>query len=167
MNRTRTYLHPAVSIALAVAWMAFIFYMSAKVAADSDAISDGLIDRVLMLTFGSIDSDLARSMSHPVRKLAHFTEYTVLGVLLLNVVRSVKLHKGSGMGAQPGLQPLRFAHAAGAWALGTLYAASDEFHQLFVPGRSGQISDVCIDASGVLLGVILCFLAIYLVRRKD
>lgn len=161
MNRTRTYLHPAVSIVLAVAWMAFIFYMSAKVAADSDAISDGLIDRVLMLTFGSIDADLARSMSHPVRKLAHFTEYTVLGVLVLNVVRSVKLARGRGA------NPLRFAHAAGAWAFGTLYAASDEFHQLFVPGRSGQVSDVCIDSSGVLLGVLICFLVIYMARRKD
>lgn len=38
---------------------------------------------------------------------------------------------------------------------GALYAASDEFHQLFVPGRSGQISDVLLDSAGVCFGVLL------------
>jgi len=42
-----------------------------------------------------------------------------------------------------------------SWALTTLYAASDEFHQLFVPGRSGEIRDVCIDSVGAIAGVLI------------
>ena len=39
-----------------------------------------------------------------------------------------------------------------------LYASSDEFHQLFVPGRSGQVTDIFIDMIGVVLGLLLVFL---------
>ena len=46
---------------------------------------------------------------------------------------------------------------AAAWT-GILYAASDEFHQLFVPGRSGQITDVLIDSGGLLAGILLVVL---------
>lgn len=38
-----------------------------------------------------------------------------------------------------------------------LYAISDEFHQLFVPGRGGQIRDVLIDSTGAIVGVAICF----------
>ena len=41
------------------------------------------------------------------------------------------------------------------WCAGTAYAASDELHQLFVPGRSCQFRDVCIDSAGVLAGVLV------------
>ena len=42
-----------------------------------------------------------------------------------------------------------------AWLTASAYAATDEFHQLFVPGRSGQISDVILDSAGAALGVLL------------
>ena len=68
-----------------------------------------------------------------LRKLAHVAEYAVLGALLV---------RATGRG---GL----------AFALGTLYAASDEFHQAFVPGRMGSPLDVIIDVLGVACGVLL------------
>ncbi|HXF99124.1 MAG TPA: VanZ family protein [Gaiellaceae bacterium] len=68
-----------------------------------------------------------------LRKLAHLTEYAVLGLLLARAL------------AQP----------TAAAALGTLYAISDEIHQAFVPGRSGAPLDVAIDAVGVVAGVLL------------
>ena len=47
------------------------------------------------------------------------------------------------------------------WLIAALYAASDEIHQLFVPGRSGQLSDVILDSAGALAGVaaftVLCW----------
>ena len=42
-----------------------------------------------------------------------------------------------------------------AWAVGTIYAVTDEFHQTLVPDRSGEVLDVCIDAAGVLCGVVI------------
>jgi VanZ family protein len=66
-----------------------------------------------------------------LRKLAHATEYAVLGFLLLRAV----------------------GREVPAVLLGIAYAASDELHQHFVRGRHGAISDVAIDAVGVLIGV--------------
>ena len=68
-----------------------------------------------------------------LRKLAHAAEFAVLGALLLRA-----------LGAE---RP--------ALALGIAYAASDELHQHFVPGRRGSVFDVLIDAVGVALGVAL------------
>jgi len=68
-----------------------------------------------------------------LRKLAHTTEYAVLGALLVRALRSPWL----------------------AFALGVAYAASDEFHQTFVRGRHGSPIDVAIDAVGVAVGIVL------------
>lgn len=66
-----------------------------------------------------------------LRSLAHFGEYAVLGILLTRAVP-----------------------AAAAVPLGVLYAVSDEVHQSFVPGRAATVTDVAIDAAGVLAGVL-------------
>lgn len=51
-----------------------------------------------------------------------------------------------------------FKRAMIAFIISALYAASDEFHQLFVPGRAGRVSDVLIDSLGALLGVLFFIL---------
>ncbi len=68
-----------------------------------------------------------------LRKIAHAAEYAVLGALLQRALR------------RPGV----------AFALGTLYAISDEVHQSFVSGRHGSPLDVALDAAGVAVGVAL------------
>jgi VanZ family protein len=68
-----------------------------------------------------------------LRKLAHAAEFAVLGALLLRALRDERA----------------------ALAAGIAYAASDELHQHFVPGRTGAPVDVVIDAAGVALGVAL------------
>ena len=68
-----------------------------------------------------------------LRKSAHVAEYAVLGALLARACGSVV--------------PAALA--------GVAYAASDELHQHFVPGRSGNLLDVAIDAFGVAAGVAL------------
>jgi VanZ family protein len=83
------------------------------------------------------------------------------------------LKKGAHMGAYAILLLLLWRafsrQTQCAWPLGTaflltvLYAASDEFHQTFVPDRNGWIGDVLVDAVGALLGVLGVSLAI---RRK-
>jgi VanZ family protein len=68
-----------------------------------------------------------------LRKIAHAGEYAVLGGLL------VRATGRSGL----------------AFALGVLYAVSDEIHQSLVPGRLGSPLDVAIDAAGVAVGIVL------------
>ena len=67
-----------------------------------------------------------------LRKLAHMTEYAILGALLLRALGSV----------------------LPAFAIAVLYAASDELHQHFVAGRHAAPLDVAIDAAGVALGLL-------------
>ena len=68
-----------------------------------------------------------------LRKLAHAAEFAVLGALLLRATD----------------------RAPFAFALGSLYAVSDELHQVLVPGRMGSPLDVAIDIVGVACGVLL------------
>lgn len=211
----KTTRHTALSLVALILWCTFIFYMSARVAQDSDALSLGFAGRFLHLVvpgFSDMSAAdqlaLAKSINHPVRKLAHFTEYLVLGILTLNALR---LHISCSAGAlnesttrqtttQPTAQTAAFPTkrpnnstkdvttiestdypatiSAGtmsrrnliisilSWAFCILYAASDELHQLFVPGRAGLITDVCIDSAGALLGILLFLAALHLTSRR-
>jgi VanZ family protein len=78
-----------------------------------------------------------------LRKLAHVTEYTVLTLVWLRAVASLL----------PTATPASVYGVAAALSLA--YAASDEFHQTFVAGRSGRPVDVLIDAIGVVLACVL------------
>ena len=91
-----------------------------------------------------------------VRKIAHFTEYALLGVFF---AVDVWLWKGR-------LGKLRHILLI-AWLCGTAYAMSDEFHQLFVEGRSGELLDVLIDSSGTLVGVAsVCVIIHWIVLKR-
>lgn len=91
----------------------------------------------------------AELLDHLVRKLAHFTEFTALGAQLC-------LLWGSGGPAK----------ALRAWIGGFFIAFMDETLQLFTPGRSGELRDVWLDASGVLFGVLLALVVLRLYRRR-
>ena len=86
-----------------------------------------------------------------VRKLAHCTEYALLGISL-----NYHLHVCGNDKRRRILKSI-------FW--GVFYAATDEFHQLFVSGRSGQFSDVCIDGIGVLLGSMIFLVSLNLKNR--
>ena len=53
-----------------------------------------------------------------------------------------------------------------SWAGCTLYAATDEIHQLFVAGRTGKWQDVLLDSSGALAGLLLAMFMLWLIRRR-
>lgn len=97
-------------------------------------------------------TEFAEKIDYPIRKTAHATEYAILGMLLV--------------GAYVDREKTRRARILFPWLIGTAYAATDEFHQLFVPGRSGQISDVCLDSVGVFTGVLILWIIIALKERK-
>ena len=85
----------------------------------------------------------------PIRKMAHFGIYLVLGISFICFLREFSI---------PVLKLLLLSIF-----LTFLYACSDEVHQLFVPGRSGQVSDVLLDTIGASIGVGLYYL---LFRKK-
>jgi VanZ family protein len=80
-----------------------------------------------------------------IRKMGHFTEYAILAALFWRALRGVA-HWSLKMS-------VLFLIASIACSL---FAASDEFHQSFVPSRTASARDVMIDVSGVLIGLTIC-----------
>lgn len=78
-----------------------------------------------------------------IRKLGHLAEYAILAALFWRGLRS---------GTQ---RPISILFAVVLVACG-LYAASDEFHQSFVPSRTSSVYDVMIDICGALVGLTIC-----------
>lgn len=137
---------PAACIAAA------IFWFSAQPAAESTEMSDTVSHLILLLgtKLGFFHgnpaqyADLIELMSFPVRKTAHMTEYLVFYC----TVR---------FGLHFTYQPLNVKHRLlTALAIVFLYACTDEFHQLFVPGRAGRFTDVLIDCFGCAVVTLIC-----------
>ena len=139
MTKSRRYL------ILTAAIMIFIFVQSA-LPADISGAESGLIVSFLQNVFGLSGEGLVFA----VRKAAHFSEYLILGVSLCLTARYGEWIEKIGAQGE-----LTFAGIAFSWGIGALYAVTDEFHQLFVAGRSCELRDMCIDAAGVLCGCIL------------
>ena len=132
---------------LSVATMIIIFLFSAQVAEDSRNISNevGNMVEYLLSVFKWLFSDgLILWIKTHIRKIAHFTAYTLLGGFLLATFLNIKIKKIS--------TKILFSASTGLF-----YSITDEIHQLFVEGRSGQISDVILDFAGVICGILIAF----------
>lgn len=144
----------------AVLWMAVIFAFSAQTGVDSGNLSGGIVSHLLSLwphwdEFAPATQEQWLSVAgFLVRKGAHFTEYAILGVLLM----LAWTHTPPKTGMWP--------KAALSAAMGLLYASGDEWHQSFVPGRGPAVRDVLIDFSGAVVGVLLFCLFATLKRRR-
>ncbi len=139
--------------------MVIIFYFSSKPATSSGE-SSLMISRHLLSTYENITDqsydvtkkqEVLSKLDYIVRKSAHFIEYMVLAASLF-------FHFtvwGNGLKGRVSLSIL----------ITCVYAATDEFHQTFVEGRSGQISDVLLDSCGAATGAFLCLLLV-LIHKK-
>ncbi len=141
---------------LTVGWMLLIFGFSSQTGAESGSLSALLSEPItkLLIRFADDSSTEAESalfsrVDIGVRKIAHFTEYAILGGLLVLLFRIRRVRMI--------LLP---------WMIGTLYAVTDEWHQSFSPGRSCDPKDVLIDACGVLIGVLISFTLLQRWRKK-
>lgn len=163
---------------ITIFWMAVIFAFSAQPAQQSSQVSDGVAYRIaewqsdlfhLERTQGELAVQ-AEAMQLIIRKGAHMGEYALLAFLLCLHFRYYKFivkkipHTPSGaarffsgISRFPAIRQIVLP----ALIITTGYAATDEFHQLFVPGRAGRLTDVCIDSLGGIGGIIF-----YLILRR-
>lgn len=144
-----------ISLIFLLLWMGLIFFLSNQTADESSAVSGGLIKTVIKFILPEISpetlKDIVSALQFFVRKGAHFTLYTVLGIFsFLTFITYERLS-------------LTFRTVLSVF-IGVVYAVSDEFHQTFISGRSGEARDVFIDSCGVLLGALIS-LAIYKIHR--
>ena len=131
--------------ALLICNLVFIWGNSLLPGEISGAFSDWVKDIVAALFPGNGEGAPGGGL---LRKLAHFTEFAALGMLL--TWRMGMLKKATGWAA----------------VLGCAAACVDETIQRFVPDRGPSIRDVCIDTCGVVTGMLLLLFGHYLVKRK-
>ena len=135
-----------ISWLLVLSWMALIFYLSHQPATQSSSLSSGITQRIIKV-IEKIAPNLEldwEAFHHFIRKNAHFFIYLVLGVLVVNSLRAMDYPNLTG-----------YQLVGLAVLICVLYAISDEMHQIFIPGRAGQIKDVMIDSGGAIVGIIL------------
>lgn len=126
-------------------WAAFIFFMSAHTGTDLDDGS-GLAAQIKRW-LSAVAASVFGEGTDVVSVAAHFCEYVVLGVLLFVALAQTR----------PASRWLVLAVAA--IAIASAYGASDEFHQLFVPGRMCDPADWLTDTLGATLGASATALA--------
>lgn len=145
MRNKRILITIILSWSLVILWMGLIFFFSHQPARESSELSSGITEVIVdVVNVIAPDNDQIFNrdiISFSIRKAAHFGVYLVLGLLVSNglIYSSIPRSKAIIL----------------ALLICVLYAISDEFHQLYVPGRSGQVSDVLLDSSGGLVGVLL------------
>jgi len=137
-----------VHIIITITVMLFIFMQSALPGDLSGAESNMIVQFIAGLTGWNEEA-----LSIVVRKAAHFTEFLILGTCLCINMRDLRTKRirDEETGADASVR----RYCLAAWQIGTAYAVTDEFHQLFVPGRACSLIDICIDSAGVAAGVLM------------
>ncbi len=150
----------SVSFLLAAAVCVMIFFFSAQKAPKSADTSKGFIVSICTIFYPDYNEKteaqklrLIESFQLPVRKAAHFSVYALLGVCAFFAAASFN----DTSFRKRYIMSLAFC---------LLYAASDEIHQRFVPGRSCQITDVGIDFFGALVATVVCILIVRKTKLK-
>ena len=134
---------------LIIIWMLVIFSFSNQNGVKSTSTSNVVTSAIVNVTTNVTNKEYTRTevkqkiedSTFYIRKTAHFTEYLILGILVLNFLSTYgKINKKMFIIA------LICCY---------LYAVSDEVHQIFIPGRTAKVLDTLIDGSGSLIGLII------------
>ncbi len=145
-------------LVLTILMMVVIFLFSSQNGEESGFLSDKVVAFILSLFkrgFSSFEEsvrkDLIDEYSFLVRKLAHFSEYALLGFFFSSYLKT-------GESRRVFVPSLLF---------GFLYSITDEVHQFFLEGRNMSFFDVAVDTSGVLFGTLVSMLVFYMIGNKN
>ncbi|MGN0690957.1 MAG: VanZ family protein [Oscillospiraceae bacterium] len=135
-----------------------IFLFSSQDGSESSGLSTEvtrIISGIIFRRFGSMTAEeqsfIVTQLNPFVRKLAHFTEYALLGGAIYSLILSADtMH----------IRKKRLAALIAAAA----FASLDELHQLLVPARSGKLIDVLIDSCGAAAGILAVTVIVIVVK---
>lgn len=157
MNSKRFDIKICINLVLLLLIMGLIFSFSSQPAVKSAEVSGFFADKVLRIleklfkqTASQDVETVFSALDHYVRKFGHFSEYFILGLLTVNLFCAFFKEKSRSSRL---LMSISFC---------ALYAASDEVHQIFVPGRGPGVGDVLLDSVSAAAAIIL----VLLIRRK-
>ena len=129
---------------LILIWMYIVFGFSKHTGETSSSLSSRIAN------FFTKDENIVRIIEPIIRKIAHLSEYALGGFLIYGFFLTFEITSKKQIII--------------SILLGIIYAITDEIHQLFVPGRSGQVKDVYIDSLGVILGVCVLLFIVKIVQ---
>lgn len=154
-----------------------IFNFSSEKSEQSNKTSGVVVDKIVdtlpkTKNLNTVEKEKAKQkIVTPVRKTAHFTAYMSFGIWIylcsmtfeeknkvndnINVEKEIECKSGNE----------NMRRILISVVLAFTYACSDEIHQLFVPGRSGEFRDVCIDTCGASFGILLVWCVIRVARK--
>lgn len=139
-----------------IIWMIIIFKFSNEPATVSGNTSSN-VTKIIVSIFTSKDiteeqkNELIEKLDPMIRKLAHFSLYTIGGILILLYINIYKLEESK-----------KIVYSI---AIGSIYSCTDEIHQIFIPGRSGEFTDVMLDSIGIATGVCVCLTIIKVINK--
>jgi len=139
-------------------WMPLFIWLGVIFIGSTDVLSAEHTSRFLVPFLRWLDPHISwaaiNTIHTAIRKLGHVIEYAILAVLLWRALGGGKILR-----ARP---PILFALV---WFACAIFAASDEFHQSFVPSRTSVSSDVLIDICGALIGLAICW--VFAARKQE
>lgn len=133
-------------IILLIIWMITVFCFSNQQGETSGGTSGKVIKAILKIFTKDVSEEKIQKLQLPIRKLAHFTIFAIGGVLAIMMLNQYNI---------PLIQKIMYSQL-----IITIYAATDEFHQKFIPGRTASIWDVLIDSAGALTAILIISLFI-------
>lgn len=151
--------HRILSTIPAIIIMIVIFCFSNQKAAESSKLSGGIIETIFSINERLFSLELPKAeriywlelLETIVRKAAHMTEY---GLLAIAVSYSFYVYDKRG-----------FNLILWSEIVAVLYAVTDEFHQLFISGRSAQVTDILIDGIGAFIGCLVFYFSCKKLRK--
>lgn len=134
-----------------IIWMITVFKFSNEPADLSQNTSLNMTRTIIEIIIPKETSleekdELVKRLDPAIRKFAHFSIYAIGGFLIMLYTNTYKIKD--------------YEKILYAIIVGTIYAYIDEVHQIFIPGRSGQFTDIILDSIGVATGTCTCLLII-------
>jgi VanZ family protein len=154
-----------IAVITVLVWMIVIFIFSAMPSEESNSKSqrtiNSVIEKILEITndLGITDKhpsegkmkQVIEKLNKPLRKVAHASEYCVLGIFIYLCLKACKIKN--------------YKSIIISIVLAFIYACTDEFHQLFVNGRTGRFTDVLIDTMGAVIGIIIIYIITKIINK--
>ena len=135
-------------------WLCVIFVGSTDVLSAEQ--TSRFVEPFLRWLKPDISSETLAQIHFFVRKLGHIFEYALLAIFLWRALRS-----GANLRVKISILVIV------VWFVCAIFAATDEFHQSFIPSRTASPNDVVIDIFGVVIGLTICMGFALRINRKS
>lgn len=143
-----------IPLVMCILWMGFIYFNSSLSGEKSNDTSYKVVNKITNnnYTYTNNNTSTVKDFNVFIRKNAHAFEFGALSIFLALTFFTYN-KKGKGIISTILLIVL-------------LYAVSDEYHQLYVPGRGSSVKDVVIDFIGGIIGLLIFYICYYLVYDR-